>query len=162
VNPILAGVLLSGVISAMMSTASSEVTVSSASFSEDVVANLRMKAASPKGMLYLNQGATLAVGAVAIVLALTMRDTVYSLVSYAWSGIGSSFGPALILLLFWKKLSRAGVFASLITGTVATVVWKTFLEQPTGVSERLASYVISFTMAVLLSLLFPERAKARL
>ena len=93
----------------------------------------------------------------AIVLALTMRDTVYSLVSYAWSGIGSSFGPALILLLFWKKLSRAGVFASLITGTVATVVWKTFLEQPTGVSERLASYVISFAMAVLFSLLFPEK-----
>jgi sodium/proline symporter len=109
-------------------------------------------------MLHLNQAVTVAVGAVAIVLALTMRDTVYSLVSYAWSGIGSSFGPALVLLLFWKRLSRAGVFASLITGTVATVVWKTFLEQTTGVSERLASYVISFTMAVLLSLLFPEKA----
>jgi sodium/proline symporter len=160
VTPILAGVLLSGVISAMMSTASSEVTVSSASFSEDVVANLRKKAATPRGMLVLNQVATLVVGAVAIVLALTMRDTVYSLVSYAWSGIGSSFGPALILLLFWKKLSRAGVFASLITGTVATVVWKTFLEQPTGVSERLASYVISFAMAVLFSLLFPEKTRA--
>ena len=143
VNPILAGVLLSGVISAMMSTASSEVTVSSASFTEDIFTNLRKKATSPKGMLYLNQAVTVAVGAVAIVLALTMRDTVYSLVSYAWSGIGSSFGPALMLLLFWKKLSRAGVFASLVTGTVATVLWKNFLEQPTGVSERLASYVIS-------------------
>ncbi len=161
VNPILAGVLLSGVISAMMSTASSEVTVSSASFSEDVVAHLRKKAATPKGMLLLNQAATLAAGAIAIVLALTMRDTVYSLVSYAWSGIGSSFGPALILLLFWKRLSRAGVFASLITGTVATVVWKTFLEQPTGVSERLASYVLSFAMALAFSLLFPEKGDRR-
>ncbi len=161
VNPILAGILLSGVISAMMSTASSEVTVSSASFSEDVVASLRRKASTPKGMLYLNQGATVAVGAVAIVLALTMRETVYGLVSYAWSGIGSSFGPALVLLLFWKKLSRAGVFASLVTGTVATVVWKTFLEQPTGVSERLASYVLSFAMAVLLSFLFPEKGDRR-
>jgi sodium/proline symporter len=160
VNPILAGVLLSGVVSAMMSTASSEVTVSSASFTEDVFSNLRKKAASPKGMLYLNQAATLAVGAVAIVLALTMRDTVYSLVSYAWSGIGSSFGPALILLLFWKRLSRAGVYASLVTGTVATVVWKNLFEQPTGVSERLASYVLSFAMAVLFSLLFPEKRPA--
>ena len=161
VSPILAGVLLSGVISAMMSTASSEVTVSSASFTEDIFTNLRKRATSPKGMLYLNQAVTVAVGAVAIVLALTMRDTVYSLVSYAWSGIGSSFGPALILLLFWKRLSRAGVFASLITGTVATVVWKTFLERPTGVSERLASYVISFTLAVLFSLLFPEKGGGR-
>lgn len=159
VNPILAGVLLSGVISAMMSTASSEVTVSSASFSEDVVASLRKTAATPRGMLLLNQGTTVAVGIVAIVLALTMRDTVYSLVSYAWSGIGSSFGPALVLLLFWKRLSRAGVFASLVTGTVATVLWKTFLEQPTGVSERLASYVVSLAMAVLFSLLLPERER---
>ncbi len=160
VNPILAGVLLSGVVSAMMSTASSEVTVSSASFTEDIFSNLRKKATSPKGMLYLNQAITLVVGAVAIVLALTMRDTVYSLVSYAWSGIGSSFGPALVLLLFWKRLSRAGVFASLVTGTVATVVWKNLFEQPTGVSERLASYVISFAMAVLFSLLFPEKRPA--
>jgi sodium/proline symporter len=158
VNPILAGILLSGVISAMMSTASSEVTVSSAAFTEDIFTNLRKRATSPKGLLHLNQAITLAVGVVAIVLALTMRDTVYSLVSYAWSGIGSSFGPALMLLLFWKKLSRAGVFASLVTGTVATVVWKTFLEQPTGVSERLASYVISLGMAVLFSLVFPEKA----
>ena len=157
VAPILAGVLLSGVISAMMSTAASEVTVSSASFSEDVVGSLRRASMTPKGKLYLNQVATLAVGAIAIVLALTMRDTVYSLVSYAWSGIGSSFGPALMLLLFWKRLSRAGVFASLVTGTVATVVWKTFLEAPTGVSERLASYLIALAMAVLFSLLFPEK-----
>ncbi len=159
VTPILAGVLLSGVISAMMSTASSEVTVSSASFSEDVVAMLRKKAATPRGMLLLNQGATVAVGAIAIVLPLTMRDTVYSLVSYAWSGIGSSFGPALVLLLFWKRLSRAGVFASLVTGTVATVVWKSFLEQPTGVSERLASYVVALAMAVAFSLAFPEKRR---
>ena len=160
VNPILAGILLSGVISAMMSTASSEVTVSSASFSEDVVAMLRKKAATPKGMLLLNQVATVAVGAIAIVLALTMRDTVYSLVSYAWSGIGSSFGPALVLLLFWKRFSRAGVFASLVTGTVATVVWKNVLEGHTGISERLASYVLAFAMAVLFSLLFPEKEQA--
>jgi sodium/proline symporter len=97
--------------------------------------------------------------ALAIFLALTMEDTVYSLVSYAWSGIGSSFGPALILLLFWKKFSRAGVFASLITGTVATVIWKNLFEQPTGVSERLASFVLSFIMAVLFSLLMPEKER---
>ena len=159
-TPILAGVLLSGVISAMMSTASSEVTVSSPRSPKTSSRTSQEEAATPKGMLYLNQAVTLAVGAVAIVLALTMRDTVYSLVSYAWSGIGSSFGPALILLLFWKKLSRAGVYASLVTGTVATVVWKTLLEQPTGVSERLASYVIALAMAVLFSMLFPERTKA--
>jgi sodium/proline symporter len=105
---------------------------------------------------------TLAVGIVAILLALTMQDTVYSLVSYAWSGIGSSFGPALLLMLFWKRFSRAGIFASLITGTISTVIWKNFFEQPTGVSERLASFICAFLLAVLFSLLFPEKKKADL
>lgn len=159
VNPILAGILLSGVISAMMSTASSELTVSSASITEDIYSNLTKKKTSPKKMLYLNQGMTLAVGAVAIVMALTMQDTVYGLVSYAWSGIGSSFGPALLLLLFWKRFSRAGIFASLISGTLSTVIWKNFFEVSTGVSERLASFVFSFLMAVFFSLLIPEKRK---
>lgn len=162
VNPILAGILLSGVISAMMSTASSEVTVSSSSITEDIYSNLRKNALSAKGKLYLNQGMTLVVGVVAILLALTMQDTVYSLVSYAWSGVGSSFGPALLLMLFWKKFSRAGVFASLITGTVSTVIWKNFFEQPTGVSERLASFICAFVMAILFSLLMPEKREKAL
>jgi len=160
VNPIMAGILLSGVISAMMSTASSELTVSSASISEDIYSNLRKKQDSPRKMLIINQVMTLAVGIIAIVLALTMQDTVYGLVSYAWSGIGSSFGPALLLLLFWNRFSRAGIFASLISGTVSTVIWKNFFEASTGVSERLASFIFSFLMAVLFSLLLPEKRKS--
>jgi sodium/proline symporter len=157
VNPIIAGILLSGVISAMMSTASSEVTVSSASLTEDIYSNLKKKATSQKRMLRLNQLVTLIIGIAAIILALTMTETVYGLVSYAWSGIGSSFGPALLLILFWKGFSRAGVFASLISGTASTVIWKNFFEASTGVSERLASFVFAFAMAVLFSLLIPEK-----
>lgn len=157
VNPILAGVLLSGVISAMMSTASSELTVSSASITEDIIFRLRKGNMDNRKKLWLNQLMTLAVGLVAIVLSLTMTETVYGLVSYAWSGIGSSFGPALLLLLFWKKLSRAGVYASLISGTVATVIWKQLFETSTGISERLASFVIALCLTVIFSLAFPEK-----
>ena len=100
---------------------------------------------------------TLAVGVIAIILALTLTETVYGLVSYAWSGIGSSFGPALLLLLFWKKFSRAGVYASLITGTISTVIWKYFFEASTGVSERLVSFIAAGLMALLFSVLLPEK-----
>lgn len=156
VNPIIAGILLSGVISAMMSTASTELTVSSSCMTEDILSQARKNEIQAKRKLWLNRVMTLVVGAVAIILALTMTDTVYGLVSYAWSGIGSSFGPALLLTLFWKRFSRAGVFASLISGTLSTIVWKTFFEASTGVSERLTSFVFAFTMAVLFSLLFPK------
>ena len=159
VNPLLAGILLSGVISAMMSTASTELTVSSASMTEDIISLAKKNEMESRRKLWLNRLMTLAIGVIAILLALYLTDTVYGLVSYAWSGIGSSFGPALLLVLFWKRFSRAGVFASLVSGTVGTIAWKTFFEESTGVSERLTSFVFAFAMAVLFSLIWPEKRK---
>ena len=156
-NPILAGILLSGAVSAMMSTASSQLMVVSSSMTEDFYLHITKKKIEEKRMLFLNKILTLAVGLVGFILAITMEDTVYGLVSYAWSGIGASFGPAIVLLIFWKRLSRAGVFASLITGTISAVVWKTWLLDATGISERLASYVLAFSLAVIFSLIFPEK-----
>jgi sodium/proline symporter len=162
VTPILAGILMSGVISAMMSTASTELTVSSASITEDIISHLKNSEIESRRKLWLNRMMTLAIGIVAIILALYMTDTVYGLVSYAWSGIGSSFGPALLLVLFWKRFSRVGLFASLISGTVGTIAWKTFFEASTGISERLTSFVFAFAMAITFSLIFPESKKFNL
>lgn len=156
-NPLLAGVLLSGAVSAMMSTASSQLIVVSSSITEDIWSNLRKRPMAEKRLLFLNKFLTLMVGVVAFVLVLTMEDTVYGLVSYAWSGIGASFGPAVILLLFWKRFSRAGIYASLITGTLSAIVWKSWLADLTGISERLASYLLAFIAAVVFSLLLPEK-----
>ncbi len=156
-NPILAGILLSGAVSAMMSTASSQLMVVSSSMTEDLYLRLTRKKTEERRLLFLNKILTLAVGVVGFILAITMKDTVYGLVSYAWSGIGASFGPAIVLLVFWKRFSRAGAFASLITGTLSAVIWKTWLADVTGFSERLASYLLAFAMAVLFSLMFPEK-----
>lgn len=160
VNPIIAGILLSGAISAMMSTASSELMVCSSALSEDVYGNISTKNLNAKKRLILNKLLTLLVGLAAFILAVTMKESVYNMVSYAWSGIGSSFGPALILLLFWKKFSKAGLFASLIGGTSGAVIWKMFFADATGISERLFSYLFAFTVAVVFSLIFPVNNKS--
>jgi sodium/proline symporter len=156
-QPILAGILLSGAVSAMMSTASSELIVCSSAMSEDMYANVSKKPMTGRQMLALNKLLTLGVGVIAMLLVIFMKDTVYSLVSYAWAGIGSSFGPALLLLLFWKRFSRAGLYASLLCGTIGAIVWKTLLMAPTGISERLGSFIFAFVMAVLASLVWPEK-----
>lgn len=160
-NPILAGILLSGAVSAMMSTASSQLMVVSSSMTEDLYLHVTKKKIQERKLLFLNRILTLAVGAVGFLLAISMKDTVYGLVSYAWSGIGASFGPAIVLLVLWKRFSRAGAYASLITGTVSAVIWKTWLVDVTGISERLGSYILAFSMAVLFSLLFPEKKEAQ-
>jgi sodium/proline symporter len=157
--PVLAGFMLSGAISAMMSTASSEIILCSSAITEDLHGNYSKKKLSAKKSLWFNRIITLVVGLVAFGMALLVKDSVFGLVSYAWSGIGSSFGPALLLLLFWKKFSRAGVIASLLSGTIGTIVWKNFFEADTGISERLTSFVFAFLMAVLFSYLLPEKQK---
>ncbi len=157
VGPIIAGLLISGAISAMMSTASSEIILCSSAAAEDVFPAVSKKRLSQKQMLNLNKILTLAVGVIAFIMAMTVSKSVFKLVSYAWSGIGSSFGPALILLLFWEKLSKAGVIASLLTGSISTIIWSETLAGVTGVSERLASFVLAFFMAILFSFLLPER-----
>jgi sodium/proline symporter len=159
-NPILAGILLSGAVSAMMSTASSQLMVVSSSITEDMYAQMQRRRISERKKLMLNKILTLFVGICAFILAITMQETVYGLVSYAWSGIGASFGPAVILLLFWKRFSKAGVFASLITGTTATIIWKIWLTDSTGISERLASYILAMGAAILFSLLFADKERA--
>lgn len=157
--PVIAGFLLSGAVSAMMSTASSEIILCSSAISEDLYGNYSKKKMSEKKALWFNRILTLLVGLAAFFLALSANDSIFSLVSYAWSGIGSSFGPALLLVLFWKNVSRAGVIASLISGTLGTIVWKELFEKPTDISERLASFIFAFTMAVLFSILIPEKKK---
>jgi len=157
--PVIAGFLLSGAISAMMSTASSEIILCSSAITEDVYGNFAKKKMQPSKELWFNRIITLIVGLLAFLLALNPPDSIFKMVSYAWSGIGSSFGPALLLVLFWKGVSRAGVIASLLSGTLGTIIWKEFLEKPTAISERLGSFIIAFGMAVLFSLIFPEKEK---
>jgi sodium/proline symporter len=130
--------------------------VVSSSMTEDLYAQLKRLPVSQKKLLIMNKLLTIAVGLIAFILAIAMEDTVYGLVSYAWSGIGASFGPAVILLLFWKRFSRAGVYASLLTGTISAVVWKTWLADSTGISERLASYTLAMLAAIIMSVLLPE------
>ncbi len=152
-----AGFLLSGAVSAMMSTASAEIILCSSAITEDIHGNFARRKMSPAKALWFNRIVTLLVGLLAFFLALDPGDSIFRMVSYAWSGIGSSFGPALLLILFWKRVSRAGVIASLLSGTIGTIVWKEFFEKPTQVSERLTSFVFALGMALLFSLLFPEK-----
>ncbi len=156
-NPLLAGVLLSGAVSAMMSTASSQLMVASTAISEDLLETMNRTQKTQRQKLVINRLLIIFVGVVAFILALSMEDTVYGLVSYAWSGIGSSFGPAIILLIFWKRFSVAGLYGSFIGGSFTTVIWKTWLLDSTGISERLISYLVAFILAVTLSLVYPGK-----
>lgn len=149
----LAGIFISGAIAAMMSTADSQLLVITSSVIEDIYhKTLGNETVSEKKLLKLSRIITIAVGALGFIISITSQDLVFALVSYAWAGLGASFGPALLLTLWWKKITAKGILAGMITGTVVTIVWSSFPEMDQFLSSRLIAWVVAFLAVVLVSL----------
>lgn len=149
----LAGIFISGAIAAMMSTADSQLLVITSSVIEDFYhKTLGMKTVTDRQLLLYSRIITVAVGITGLIISFTSTDLIFALVSYAWAGLGASFGPALLLLLLWKRTSARGVLAGMITGTLVTVIWSNFEHLDAVLSVRLVSWVIAFIIVVLVSL----------
>ena len=80
-------------------------------------------------------------------------DLIFDMVAYAWSGLGSSFGPPLLLSLRWRRTTAWGVLAGMLSGTISNIVWKNTSILNEGLDIKLATFVISFACTVLVSLL---------
>jgi sodium/proline symporter len=149
----LAGILISGAIAAMMSTADSQLLVATSAISEDVYHKLYKKDAPQKTLVTLSRIATLVVGVIAFMLALTAESLVYWLVLYAWAGLGSSFGPALFLTLWWKKVTRQGIFAGMLGGTLTVLVWYNVPALKNFLYELIPGFIVSSALVIAVSLL---------
>jgi sodium/proline symporter len=149
----LAGIFISGAIAAMMSTADSQLLVITSSVIEDIYhKTLGNDTVSEKKLLMLSRIITILVGALGFIISYISEDLVFALVSYAWAGLGSSFGPTLLMILWWKRTTAKGVLAGMITGTLVTIVWSSFTEMDAFLSSRLIAWVAAFLAVVLVSL----------
>ncbi|MDN4492807.1 sodium/proline symporter PutP [Ureibacillus aquaedulcis] len=122
-NPWVTGLLLVAVLSAIMSTISSQLIIAASALSEDLYKGLFRKNASQRELMWVARLAVLAISIFATILALNPESSVLSLVGYAWAGFGAVFGPAILLSLFWKKTTKNGVLAGMIVGGVTVIVW---------------------------------------
>ncbi len=156
----LAGIFISGAIAAMMSTADSQLLVSTSAVAEDVYHRMINHDASQSRLVWLSRIATIAIGAVAYLLAFTAEDTVYRFVLYAWAGLAASFGPALILTLWWKRITKWGVLAGMISGTLVVILWKSIFDLSGVLYELVPGFIVALVLVVVVSLLTPN-ARAR-
>ncbi|MBU1874697.1 sodium/proline symporter, partial [bacterium] len=115
----IAGILISGAMAAMMSTADSQLLVTASAISEDLIHKIGKKDLSPEKLLTVSRIATIAVGIFAFIMACTSTDLVFSLVSYAWSGLGASFGPVLLCIIYWKKVTKEAAIGGMLTGSLS-------------------------------------------
>ena len=140
-NPWMAGLALSAIMAAIMSTADSQLLLASVSFSEDILAPLRPQL-SPTHRLRIGRLTVLAITIVSLAWVLQGRTTILSLVSYAWAGLGAAFGPVLVFALFWRRFSYAGAVAGVATGGLGTILFHFY--QPIGdIYELLPAFVLS-------------------
>ncbi|MAD44376.1 MAG: sodium/proline symporter PutP [Oceanospirillaceae bacterium] len=123
-HPVVAGILLAAILAAVMSTADSQLLVSSSALAEDFYKALFHKDATPEKLVLVGRVAVIVIAVIATILALDEDSGVLSLVSYAWAGFGAAFGPALVLSLYWKRMNRMGALAGIVVGGVTVVIWK--------------------------------------
>ena len=123
-HPVVAGILLAAILAAIMSTADSQLLVSSSALAEDFYKQLFNKEATQKQIVNVGRFAVVAISIIALLLALNPESSVLGLVSYAWAGFGAAFGPAILLSLFWRNMNRNGALAGIVIGGVTVVVWK--------------------------------------
>ncbi len=151
----IAGILISGAVAAMMSTADSQLLVSTSAITVDFYNRFLKRKIDDKKMVRLSRIVTIGFGIFAYLIALISQltgKTIFGVVSYAWAGLGSSFGPALILTLWWKKTTRKGVIAGILTGAITTIVWANINVLQSAVTERLTSFVFAFMAIIIVSL----------
>lgn len=123
-HPLIAGILLAAILAAVMSTADSQLLVTASAISEDFYKVLFRKNASNKELVWVSRFTVVGVAIVAYLLALNPNNSVMGLVSYAWAGFGATFGPVIILSLYWKRMNKWGAFGGLVIGGITTILWK--------------------------------------
>jgi sodium/proline symporter len=125
-NPWIAGILLSAILAAVMSTLSCQLLVCSSALTEDLYKNFLRKNASQRELVWVGRLMVLLVAVIAIALAANPDNRVLGLVSYAWAGFGAAFGPVVLFSLIWKRMTRNGALIGMIVGAATVLIWKQY------------------------------------
>ena len=121
-----AGIVMSAVLAAIMSTASAQLLVSASAFSQDIYKMVFNKNASQSHLVLVSRITVVTMAALAVMIAMDPNSFVLSMVAYAWAGFGASFGPLILMSLFWRNMTKAGAIAGIIVGGTTVLIWQKF------------------------------------
>ena len=136
---------------AIMSTISSQLLVSSSALVEDLYKVFRKDTGRGVG-IWMGRGAVMLVSVVAAAMAWEANDTILNLVAFAWAGFGATFGPVVLLSLYWRRLTTGGALAGMIAGAIAVAIWGSLSGGIFDLYEILPGFVINLAVAVGISL----------
>jgi sodium/proline symporter len=153
-SPLLAGVVLSGILAASMSSSDSYLIAASSSLANDIFKPF-FKNASEVAVMWVARIAIILVTIFGIIVALSGNNSIFRIVSYAWAGLGAAFGPLVLFSLFWKRTTLPAAVAGMLSGGLIVIVWKNFISKLGGtfaVYELLPAFIISALVIFVVSL----------
>lgn len=149
-NPWVAGLLLSAILAAIMSTLSAQLLVCSSALTEDLYRGLIRPKAGHRELVWFGRAMVLGVALLALWIARDRDSRVLGLVAYAWAGFGAAFGPVVILSLVWQRITRNGALAGMIVGAIVVVAWK---QSGSALYEMVPGFIAATLTIVVVSLL---------
>ncbi|MFF7706362.1 sodium/proline symporter PutP [Pseudomonas sp. NPDC007930] len=150
-NPWVAGVILSAVFAAVMSTLSCQLLVCSSALTEDLYRQFLRRGASQLELVWVGRAMVLLIALLAIYLAADPDSRVLSLVGYAWAGFGAAFGPVVVFSVLWGGMNRWGAMAGMVTGALTVVLWKQTGGFGLGLYEIIPGFALASLAIVLVS-----------
>ncbi|MCZ4065751.1 sodium/proline symporter PutP [Oxalobacter aliiformigenes] len=151
-NPWIAGIVLSAIMAAVMSTLSCQLLVCSSALTEDFYRAFLRPKASQTELVWIGRMMVMLISIIAIAIAFNPDNKVLSLVAYAWAGFGAAFGPVILLSLIWKRMTRNGAFAGIFVGAATIILWKTCLDH-LGIYEIIPGFLFGTIAIIITSLL---------
>jgi len=150
---VISGILLSAILAASMSTADSQLLASASAFASDVYKPIIRKGqASDKEMLWASRFVVLGIALIAVVIASNPKSgTIMGLVENAWGVFGASFGPVLLLSLFWRRFNFQGAVAGILVGASVDILWLAFLGN-LGIYEIIPGFAAGLLASVAVAL----------
>lgn len=153
---LLAGLVLAGILASTMSTADAQLLASASSISHNIVRGVFHIELKNKQEMLIARITVLAVAVMGVILARNPNSSVFAIVSFAWAGFGAAFGPLMLFSLFWKRTTKAGALAGMLSGCITVFLWK-YLVRPIGggwdIYELLPAFIVACLAIVIVSLI---------
>jgi len=159
----LAGIVMSGILAATMSSSDSYLLIASSALSRDIFKGIFKRDATDKQVMLVSRITLLIVSLFGIIIALDENSVIFKVVSFAWAGFGATFGPVILFSLFWKRTTRAGALAGMFTGGSMVFIWNMLISRLGGVFaiyELFPAFVLSCIAIIIVSLLTKEPGQA--
>ena len=153
-HPLVAGIVMAGILAAAISSSDSYLLIAASALSKNLYQGIFKKDADDKSVMKMSRITLVVIAIIGTFIALDENSVIFSIVSFAWAGFGATFGPLMLFSLFWKRTTREGAIAGMLSGAAMVFIWKLLISPLGGIFgiyELLPSFIVSALVIFIVS-----------